>query len=369
MMSKKFFKYVAWTLLFVFVLLALPKLCTGHGHHDHDHHHHDHHHDHHSHSHTHDSPKTVPFDSMIWIKALSSTVAISVLPFLVLFFIPINSKDQHQQFLKVLLSFASGGLLGDAFLHLIPHALAPHDHHEHDHDHGHDHQCSVHPHSTESHSHDHDHETRVGLWILAGILMFLFIEKMVRVIRDGHSHSHSAATTSKEKLSDDEDDADNSTNVSCPKSKPQLSVAGWLNIVADFTHNFTDGLAIGAAYLAGQNIGLVTTVTVLLHEVPHEIGDYAILIKEGSTKAYAMKCQLLTAFGAVCGTLVSLTFGKDSEAANSWVLPFTAGGFIYIATVNVIPSLLEHTSFKQSIKEIVALLVGVYLMVLVAYYE
>lgn len=68
-------------------------------------------------------------------------------------------------------------------------------------------------------------------------------------------------------------------------SKQSLSVAGWLNVVADFTHNFTDGLAIGAAYLAGQNIGLVTTVTVLLHEVPHEIGDYAILIKEGSTKA------------------------------------------------------------------------------------
>lgn len=69
------------------------------------------------------------------------------------------------------------------------------------------------------------------------------------------------------------------------ESKPTLSVAGWLNVVADFTHNFTDGLAIGAAYLAGQNIGLVTTITVLLHEVPHEIGDYAILIQQGSSKA------------------------------------------------------------------------------------
>lgn len=71
----------------------------------------------------------------------------------------------------------------------------------------------------------------------------------------------------------------------CLEPKHNLSVAGWLNVVADFTHNFTDGLAIGAAYLAGQNIGLVTTITVLLHEVPHEIGDYAILIQEGSTKA------------------------------------------------------------------------------------
>lgn len=71
--------------------------------------------------------------------------------------------------------------------------------------------------------------------------------------------------------------------------KQSLSVAGWLNVVADFTHNFTDGLAIGAAYLAGQNIGIVTTITVLLHEVPHEIGDYAILIQEGSSKANVSK--------------------------------------------------------------------------------
>lgn len=297
-------------------------------------------------------------------------MVISVLPFLVLFFIPIDSKDEHQPFLKILLSFASGGLLGDAFLHLIPHSLFAHkhDHHHHrgDDRHGHGQYCSVEPPALET-AHNHDHEVRVGLWILTGILVFLFIEKMVLVIKGGHGHSHSSKR-SKEKLSDDEnDDADSNIHHTVPKQN--LSVAGWLNVVADFTHNFTDGLAIGAAYLAGQNIGLVTTITVLLHEVPHEIGDYAILIQEGSTKTNAMKYQLLTAVGAICGTLVSLTFGKASEVANSWVLPFTAGGFIYIATVSVIPILLEDCAFKQSIKELLAIIVGVYLMVLVAKYE
>lgn len=210
MLSKKFFKYLAWTLLFAFIFLMLPKLCSGHGHHDHDHHH--------GHScskgHKHAEQKTVPYDLMLWVKALSSTVAISVLPFLVLFFIPIENNDEHQQFLKILLSFASGGLLGDAFLHLIPHALSPHNHH----DHNDDHHCNVKPHSSggdHDHDHDHGHETRVGLWILSGILMFLFIEKMVRVIRNGHGHSHSGAPRTKEKLSDDEDD-DNGTNVNQP---------------------------------------------------------------------------------------------------------------------------------------------------------
>lgn len=199
-MSKKFIKYVFWALLFLIVLLALPKLCSGHGHRDHGHGHRDH-----GHCHRHAEQTTTSFDSMLWIKALSSTVAISVLPFLVLFFIPIENNDEHQQFLKILLSFASGGLLGDAFLHLIPHALAPHDHHDLEHDH----RCSAGSHSSEGHSHDHSNETRVGLWILSGILVFLFIEKMVRAIRNGHCHSHSARSHSKEKLSDNEDDDTN----------------------------------------------------------------------------------------------------------------------------------------------------------------
>jgi zinc transporter 7 len=187
--SKKCIKYVCWALLFVFVFLGLPKLCLTHGHHDH--------HDHHADS------KQVPFDTMLWVKALSSTVAISVFPFFVLFFIPIDNKDEHQSFLKVLLSFASGGLLGDAFLHLIPHSLSTHHHHHDDH-HDDSKHCSIHTHSPEE-AHDHSNETRVGLWILAGILVFLFIEKLVRVVKGGHSHSHSSAHT-KEKLSDDEDD-------------------------------------------------------------------------------------------------------------------------------------------------------------------
>ena len=63
-----------------------------------------------------------------------------------------------------------------------------------------------------------------------------------------------------------------------------IKVAGYLNLAADFAHNFTDGLAIGASYLAGRNIGLITTLTILLHEVPHEVGDFAILVQSGCSK-------------------------------------------------------------------------------------
>lgn len=198
MPSKKVLKYVGWALLFIVVFLGFPKLCLSHGHHDHGHHHS--HHDHHGHDDGH-SIKPARTDYTLWAKALLSTVAISVLPFFVLFFIPIDNKDEHKSFLKILLSFASGGLLGDAFLHLIPHSLSTHDHHQHD---DHSQYCSIDPHSSED-EHDHSKETTVGLWILTGILVFLFVEKIVRVIKGGHSHSHSSVQI-KEKLSDDEDD-------------------------------------------------------------------------------------------------------------------------------------------------------------------
>jgi zinc transporter 7 len=113
---------------------------------------------------------------------------ISAAPYLLLFFIPLDKNtDEQKPFLKILLAFASGGLLGDAFLHLIPHAVSPHSHGE-DGGHSHDHS---HSHGGEGHGHDHDRNMIVGLWVLAGIVAFLMVEKLVRYVKGGHSHSHS----------------------------------------------------------------------------------------------------------------------------------------------------------------------------------
>ena len=148
-----------------------------------------------------------------------------------------------------------------------------------------------------------------------------------------------------------------------------IKVAGYLNLAADFTHNFTDGLAIGASYLVSVNVGLVTTATILIHEVPHEIGDFAILVQSGYPKRKAMLLQLSTATGAMIGTFCGLLADSFSGVATMWILPFTAGGFIYIATVSVIPELLENSSIWQSVKEILAMFIGVALMVFIAMVE
>ncbi|CAG4998753.1 unnamed protein product [Parnassius apollo] len=292
-------------------------------------------------------------DYDLYVKALSSTVFISIVPFFILFFIPIDGSVEKQPLLKILLSFASGGLLGDAFLHLIPHALTPRE------------DKSGHSHS-HSHSHGKDqhepHDMTVGLGVLGGIITFLVVEKSVRLFSGGHGHSHS---TDKKKDSDKSKKLNNS-------KKDEIKIAGYLNLAADFTHNFTDGLAIGASFIAGQSIGYITTVTILLHEIPHEIGDFAILVQSGCSRRKAMMLQLLTAFGAISGTVISIYLqGSSDGLVSSLILPFTAGGFIYIATVSVIPELLEgsNNKFSQSIKEIMALLAGVYMMVLIAQYE
>ena len=119
-----------------------------------------------------------PFESSgeLWTYAFVSTALISAAPFFLLFFIPLHKPSQHSSLLKVLLSFASGGLLGDAFLHLIPHAISPHHGGT---DHAHDH-----------HHHDHTNDMLIGLWVLAGIISFLAVEKFVRLAKGGHAHSH-----------------------------------------------------------------------------------------------------------------------------------------------------------------------------------
>lgn len=378
-------------------------------HHGHAHNHHGHAHDHHGHSHGAPQREPTPEErekfrkklhanwdddeeedhsdtSSVWFNAIMATLLISAAPFFILFFIPLDNSAEKQWLLKILLAFASGGLLGDAFLHLIPHALMAVDSGEEG-GHGHSHASHGHSHGGDDGGHA-PHDMSVGLGVLSGIVAFLCVEKFVRIMKGGHGHSHEmpakpvekAEKKKKAKSSDDEDDSkddDKKEEKAVAEKKEEspveddgeIKVAGFLNLAADCFHNFTDGLAIGASFLAGESIGIITTLTILLHEVPHEIGDFAILIQSGVPRNKAIALQALTAVGALTGCVVSLVLGGATEAAASLTLPFTAGGFIYIATVSVIPELLEGATFKQSVMEVIALLMGVGMMVIIAQYE
>ena len=149
------------------------------------------------------------------------------------------------------------------------------------------------------------------------------------------------------------------------KVEPSQSIklSAYLNLIADFTHNITDGLALSSSFYASPTLGATTTVAVFFHEIPHEVGDFALLIQSGFSKRKAMGAQFITAVGALLGTCIGIAvqeLGKADKAQGStkgsedykglagtglgWedmLLPFTAGTFLYVGTVAVIPELLE----------------------------
>ncbi|CAB4060401.1 SLC39A13 [Lepeophtheirus salmonis] len=179
---------------------------------------------------------------------------------------------------RFLLSFAVGGLLGDTFLQILP----------------------------ESYSRCGNNQSQVGLGILLGLFVCLFIE----------TFSHS----------------------------PQGS--GYSNLLANSVDNLNHGLSIGSAFSVSTKVGILTTVCILLHEIPHEIGDFALLLESGFTSTQAAKAQFGTAAVGVCGAILAL--GADSiESLSLWILPFTAGGFLNIALVSSLPGILASSKSKE----------------------
>ena len=176
-----------------------------------------------------------------------------------------------------------------------------------------------------------------------------------------------------------------------PGSSPSIRLSAYLNLIADFTHNITDGLAISSSFYASPTLGATTTVAVFFHEIPHEVGDFALLIQSGFSKRKAMGAQFVTALGAFLGTCLGIAvqeLGKNDylrekgyvtpDDSNkgffgtglSWgdmLLPFTAGTFLYVGTVAVIPELLETGSNKReevrkTMTQFFAMLVGAGIM-------
>ena len=177
-----------------------------------------------------------------------------------------------------------------------------------------------------------------------------------------------------------------------PSQQPSQSIrlSAYLNLIADFTHNITDGLAISSSFYASPTLGATTTVAVFFHEIPHEVGDFALLIQSGFSKRKAMGAQFVTALGAFLGTCIGIAvqeLGKSDKPINNksssshqdsglfgtglgfgdLLLPFTAGTFLYVATVAVVPELLETGSkkgeeTKKAFKQFLAFLLGTGIM-------
>ncbi|KAG6031693.1 hypothetical protein E4U41_007474, partial [Claviceps citrina] len=164
---------------------------------------------------------------------------------------------------------------------------------------------------------------------------------------------------------------------------------------ADFTHNITDGLAMSASFYASPTIGATTAVAVFFHEIPHEVGDFALLVRSGFSKRAAMASQFVTAVGALLGTLIGIAVQEMSRAGGggerkderamdgadsgflTWgdmLLPFTAGTFLYVGTVAVIPELLEtgankREEVRKTLVQFLAVAVGAGIMLYISWHD
>ncbi|KAF8545400.1 ZIP zinc transporter-domain-containing protein [Trichophaea hybrida] len=299
------------------------------------------------------------------VNSLLATAYISGPPNFLLALCP---ADIDPSSLSVMVAFAVGGLLGDTLLHLVPQTFMGE------------------PHDEKAHFvlNDANRNAVLGLFIFIGFATFVAMDKTLRIMTGGAGeHGHSDSHSPSEAKGTGAETSDTSglkkrrknggvkkDEVEEEKKAPSQSVklSSVLNLISDFTHNITDGLAMSGAFYAGPLVGASTCFAVMLHEIPHEIGDFALLIQGGFTKWQAMAAQFVTALGAFTGTLIGIAIQEYSASggeealgggikmgegimgtdlrAGDLVLPFTAGTFLYVA-FSAVPEILETGSNKR----------------------
>jgi zinc and cadmium transporter len=239
----------------------------------------------------------------IWLYTIVSVFIVSLVSLVGVFTLALR-KDFLQKAMLFMVSFAVGALFGDAFIHLLPEAFE-----------------KIEP------------DFAVSLLILSGIAMFFVLEKFVRWrhchIDPNTEHYHPVVT---------------------------------MNIVGDMMHNFIDGIVIGSSFVISIPIGLTTTLAVIVHEIPQEIGDFAILLHGGMTIRKAIVLNFLTALTAVLGAVLALLIGTKLTDFSEYMLPITAGGFIYIAGSDLIPELRHDTSVRNALFQFLSIALGIGIM-------
>ena len=253
------------------------------------------------------------------LYAIISVVVVSLISIIGLIALSLN-EHTLRKIIFVLVSLAVGALFGDAFIHLIPEAYA-----------------------------DSPNTTITSLLIIGGFLAFFILEKFLHF---HHTHGEGDSHHS-------EDDCTHEAH-----AQQRKHPLGYMVLVADSFHNFIDGIIIGISYLISIEIGIASTIAIMLHEIPQEIGDFGILIHSGFTRIKALLLNLLSALVAIIGVIIVLLVGESVETLITWALPVAAGGFIYIAASDLVPELHKTKDPRRSFIQFIAILAGIGAMLL-----
>ncbi|MBC8021840.1 MAG: ZIP family metal transporter [Burkholderiales bacterium] len=216
--------------------------------------------------------------------------------------------------IPTLVSYAVGALLGAAFLDLIPHIF-----------------------------HETAHPQRVAGFLLAGILVFFMLEKLL-LWRHHHHHSAEEQAEAEEEMR---------------RSGHDHGRSGWMIVFGDSFHNFTDGVIIAGAFIADVKLGIVTSLAIIAHEIPQEIGDFLVLLHSGFGRTKALVWNAVSGLSAVAGGVLAYF---ALSAVSGWlneILAFAAASMIYVAVADLIPGLHKKTGFAQSLTQVTFIALGV----------
>ncbi len=234
------------------------------------------------------------------LLSLLSTFVVSLVSLIGIF--TFIGKDLLSEVLFYMVGFSAGALIGGAFIHILPEVL------------------------------EKIGSTTAFYGVIFGIVVFFVLEKYLH-----WRHCHKGAN--------------------CP-----VHSFTYLNLIGGAFHNLLDGMIIGTSYVVSVQLGLATTLAVILHEVPHELGDFCVLVYGGFGRARALWLNFLSACVAMVGALAGYFVADKVQDFSNLILPLTAGGFIYIAASDLIPELHKENSTKKSSFAFLAFIGGIAFM-------
>lgn len=241
----------------------------------------------------------------IWLYTLISVFVISLMSFVGVITLALKSKDL-QKILLFLVSLSAGALFGGVFFHLLPEAIEL-----------------------------TGFTKELAIYVLIGLLSFFVLEKFIC-----WRHCH------------------------VPTSQDHPHPIAFMNLIGDGFHNFMDGMIIASSYLVSIPLGISTTVAVVLHEIPQEIGDYGVLVHGGFRRLHALILNFCSALLAVVGAVVILCLNVKIHQITVFLVPFTAGGFLYIAGSDLIPELKKDPKPLTSLYQLLFICLGLLIMFL-----
>ncbi|XP_055529215.1 metal cation symporter ZIP14 [Wyeomyia smithii] len=290
------------------------------------------------------------FFSVSWLYAIICVTIISVCGLTGVAMVPLAKSVAYDEVLRFLVALAVGTLCGDALMHLLPHALVSHTDHETQE-------------TTASTEHIHSDEP---VWLcfcafMSALFMYI-LESLLPLLRSdgnsGHHHGHSHAKVApipsshlesqrNTNVTDDiemdlQENKRKELNTMLEKKKPKsksLSPVAFMVILGDGLHNVTDGLAIGAAFAADPVTGMATSFAILCHELPHELGDFALLLQSGVSIRRALALNIVSSILSFAGMFLGLLVTGLHESVVRWIYAGTAGTFLYIALADLVPEM------------------------------